>query len=172
MRAESGREANRVFKVVFPAFGQIYSGQFRIRFFVVGYRRYYSRVKGAYGYGVFQRAAHSVSCESLYVSHYHFVRVFPESFSKSFHFGRCAAAPCRSIGLVGHEHSARSEFVFVEPVYFFHLRNEFLHYRSHVSGVKAGYVVGGISAVGKKHSGKWFYSAFFSQCFVLYHYSD
>ncbi len=172
MRAEAGREAQRVLQVVMPALGQVDAGQFGVRHFIVGDRGNDAGVERAHGDYVLERGAHGVAGKALHVADHHLVCGGAESAAQGLHFGRGGAAAGRGVGLVGHEHRVRRYLFFLKPVDALQLGHEVLHHGGNVVGVQAGHVERGVGALGEQQPGERHHAAGAGEGFILYHHAD
>ena len=87
MRAEAGREAQRVLQVVVAALAQVDAGQFRVRFLIIGYGRDDAGIERAHGYHVLEARAHGVAGKAFHVAHHHLVGRRAEGGLEGLHLG-------------------------------------------------------------------------------------
>ena len=104
LRAETRRQAQRIFEIIMPAFAQRNPREFGVRFLEVGNRRHQPRAQTMHGNGVFQAGPHGVARKAFGVAHDNVADLIPERMAQGVRLGTGGTAACGRIGFVRDKH--------------------------------------------------------------------
>ena len=120
-------------------------------FFKICNGRCFSLLQRLDHHNIFNCSAKCVAGKTLCIGYADILQEMAERCFKCGDFSICTSAPCRCICLMGHEQQFIGIVLFFKVMLFFHLFNEFFHFRCQVIHINIKGVIGAVGHVGAKN---------------------
>ena len=153
LRAEAGREHQRILRRIAPAAAQVQWAEVRIRLAVVGHGRHQGVLQHVDRGGGLDADAHRMPGEALGVDDQHVLGRLAKSAAQGGDLGRRASASRRRVGLVRQEQRAAGHGLPAEAEATLGGADGAVHHAGHVLGIEASPVKGAVADVGGEQLG-------------------